>query len=107
MSHRQEKVEGILQAIVASYLSKEAGTKSVITVTHCDVTPDLKKVTAFISVFPTEHELEALNFARRQRSEIRELFKDKLSMKSIPHLEIEIDEGEKNRQKVEAIFNNL
>ncbi len=80
---------------------------SVITVTHCDVSGDLKKVTAFISVFPTEHEQEALNFARRKRTEIRELFKQNLSMKAIPHLEIEIDEGEKNRQKVEAIFNNL
>lgn len=107
MSHRQEKVEGVLQSIVASFLTREAGTKSVITVTHCDVSSDLKKVTAFISVFPPEHELEALNFARRQRSEIREIFKEKLSMKSIPHLEIEIDEGEKNRQKVEAIFNKM
>lgn len=107
MTHRQEKVEGLLQGIVASFLTKEAGTKSVITVTHCDVSSDLKKVTAFISVFPPEYEAEALNFARRQRSEIRELFKEKLSMKSIPHLEIEIDEGEKNRQKIEEIFNKL
>jgi ribosome-binding factor A len=107
MTHRQEKVEGTLQAIIASFLNKEAGTKSVVTVTHCNVTSDLKKVTAYISVFPTAYETEALNFAKRQRSEIRELFKDKLTMKSIPHLEFEIDEGEKNRQKVEEIFNNL
>ncbi|HRZ30360.1 MAG TPA: ribosome-binding factor A [Candidatus Paceibacterota bacterium] len=107
MTHRQEKVEGLLQEIIASYLSKEAGTKSFITVTHCDIKPDLKKVTAFISVFPPEHEAEALNFAKRQRPAIRELFKQKLTIKTIPYLEIEIDEGEKNRQKVEAIFNNL
>lgn len=107
MTHRQEKVEGLLQEIIASYLSKEAGTKSFITVTHCDVSSDLKKVTAFISVFPPEHEVEALNFAKRQRPAIRDLFKQKLTMKVIPYLEFEIDEGEKNRQKVEAIFNNL
>lgn len=107
MTHRQEKVEGQIQGVIASFLSKEAGTKSVITVTHCDVSSDLKNVTAFISVFPTEHEDEALNFAKRQRSEIRSLIADQLPMKSIPYVEIEIDEGEKNRQKIDRIMSGL
>ena len=107
MSHRQEKVEGRLQEITASYLSREAGNKSIITVTHCDVPSDLKKVTAFISVFPETHEAEALNFTKRHRASIRELIAKELPIKNIPYVDFEIDAGEKNRQKVEGILQSL
>lgn len=107
MTRRQEKVEGRLQEIIASYLSRESGNKSIITVTHCNVPADLKKVTAFISVFPENHEEEALNFTKRHRASIRELIAKELPIKNIPYVDFEIDAGEKNRQTVEKIFGNL
>jgi len=107
MTHRQEKVEGRLQEIIASFLNKEAGTKSVVTVTHCKVSPDLKKVTAFLSVFPESFEAEALGFAKRKRTELRRLIANAMPMKTIPFIEIEIDAGEKNRQKIEDILGKI
>jgi len=106
-SHRQEKVEGRLQAIIASFLNKTAGAKSVITVTHCEVAPDFKKVTAYLSVFPEDYETEALAFAKRQRQTIREIIAEEMPMKNVPFVEIEIDEGEKNRQKIEKILKEI
>ena len=107
MSHRQEKVAGRLQEIIANFLNKEAGIKSVITVTHCDISSDLKKVTAYLSVFPDQYEEEALTFAKRKRGELRSLIADEMPMKTIPFVEVEIDAGEKNRQKVEEIMSKL
>lgn len=107
MSHRQEKVEGRLQEIIARYLNNQAGTKSVLTVTHCDVSSDLKRVTAYVSIFPEQFETEALNFAKRQRAQIREIIAQELPMKTIPFVEIEVDEGEKNRQKIDRTMLGL
>lgn len=107
MTYRQEKVEGRLQEIIASFLNKEAGTKSVVTVTHCDVPRDLKKVTAYLSVFPEAYEQEALDFAKRKRTELRQLIASTMPMKTIPFVEIEIDAGEKNRQQVEEILGKI
>ncbi len=107
MTHRQEKVEGRLQQIISTWLNKEANTQSVVTVTHCEVGRDLKNVTAFLSVFPESFEVKALEFAKRKRTEIRQLIADEMPMKTIPFVEFEIDAGEKNRQKIEGILDSI
>ena len=107
MSHRQEKVSGRLQEIISGFLNKEANTRSVITVTHCEVGRDLKNVTAFISVFPDTYEAEALEFTKRRRSDLRSLIADQMPMKTIPFVDFEIDAGEKNRQRIEKILEKI
>jgi len=107
MSHRQEKVCGALKEVAAQYLGSVAGKQSLITVTDCKITPDLKQATILISVFPTDKEEEALHFAKRRRSELHELLKEKLKMKTVPFVEINIDAGEKNRQRVDEVFRKL
>ncbi|HOY11262.1 MAG TPA: ribosome-binding factor A [Candidatus Paceibacterota bacterium] len=104
MSFHKEKEESLLQSLIAEYLNREAGTKSLITVTHCDMTPDSKKVTAYISVIPENLEEEALNFAKRRRPEIRQHIKEHSRLHHLPHVEVAIDEGEKNRQNIERLL---
>lgn len=107
MSHHKEKEESLLQGLVAAYLNREAGTKSMITVTHCSISNDSKRVTAYITVLPEQYEKEALNFAKRQRPEIREFIKEKSRLKTLPFIEIEIDEGEKNRQRIDSLAQKI
>jgi len=107
MSIRQEKVAGRLQEIISIFLNKEANTKSVVTVTHCGISRDLKKVIAFLLVFPESFEGEALGFAKRKRSELRSLIAGQLPMKTIPFVEFEIDTGEKNRRQIEKILEKI
>jgi len=104
MAFHKEKEESLLQGLIAEYLNREAGTKSLITVTSCEITSDSKKVTAFISVIPENLEKEALNFAKRRRPEIREYIKENSRLKKLPHVEVELDLGEKNRQKIEKLI---
>ena len=107
MSYRQEKVAGRLQEIISIFLNKTASPKSVITVTHCEVGHDLKKVTAFLSVFPESSESEALEFVKRKRSELRALIANQMPIKTIPFVDFEIDAGEKNRLKIEKIMGSI
>lgn len=104
MSFHKEKEESLLQGLIAEYLNREAGSKSLITVTRCSISADSQKATAYISVIPESFEQEALDFAKRRRPAIRTHIKENSRLRRLPYIEIEIDEGEKNRQNIERLL---
>ncbi|MCX6755501.1 MAG: ribosome-binding factor A [Candidatus Nomurabacteria bacterium] len=104
MSQRTEKVEKLIKELTANFLNKESTSASLISVTSISVSPDLKKATIFISVLPDSQEKTALLFAKRKRPEMREFLKKNMETKHIPFLEVEIDKGEKNRQKIDELL---
>src|SRR3989344_6836637 len=101
MANRTEKVANLIKELSAQFLGRENNRTSLITVTSANVSPDLRRPTVFITVFPENKETAALGFAKRQRKELREHLKKNMETKSIPFLDIEIDRGEKNRQKID------
>lgn len=84
-------------------MQRESTGNSLITVTDANISKDLKKATIFITVLPEAGEDSALNFAKRKRSAIRNFIKTKLQMRMLPYLDFEIDQGEKNRQKIDEL----
>jgi len=101
---RTDKFARSIKELAAQFLERESNRTSLLTVTGCSVSPDLKRATIFLTVFPEEKEKAALGFAKRQRSALRKTLKQKLRVKIIPFLEIEIDKGEKNRQKIDELL---
>ena len=106
MSLRQEKVGELLRQCAAQFLEIESNRTSLITVTRCNVSPDLKQATVFITVLPKDYEHTALDFAKRKRKDFRQYIKKHLRLKRIPFIEVKIDEGELNRQKIDELLNN-
>lgn len=102
--HKQEKITSVLIPVVAEYLNYHSNGSSMITVTNCVVSDDLKRATIYVTVLPDEKEAEALNFAKRQRSEIREFLKKKTKIGMLPFIDIEIDLGEKHRQRIDELL---
>jgi len=105
-SNRQAKVAQLIKELSASFLARENNRTSLITVISCNVSPDLKKSTIFITVLPESKEHDALEFAKRKRPELREFLKKNLEIKVIPFIDIMIDAGEKNRQKIDELLRN-
>ena len=105
-SGRQEKLANLIKELSASFLGRENNRTSLITVTSCNVSPDIKRATVFITVLPENKENSALGFVKRQRGELREFLKKNMSTKVIPFIDIEIDKGEKNRQKIDELLRN-
>ena len=101
---RKEKVSNLIKELSANFLERENNHTSLITVTDCHTSPDLKKATIFITVLPDDKEHDALEFAKRKRGDLRAYIKKNLSIKNIPFLDIQIDRGEKNRQKIEELL---
>ena len=101
---RQQKVAQFVKELGAHFLGRENNKTSLITVTGCNISPDLKRATVFITVLPENKERDALDFAKRKRGELREYLKKNMQTKIIPFIDIQIDLGEKNRQKIDELL---
>lgn len=106
MSERNEKVANYIKELTAEFLGRENNRTSLITVTSATCSPDLKRATIFITVLPDKKEKVALEFAKRKRGELREFLKKNMTTKNIPFIDIEIDLGEKHRQKIDELLRN-
>jgi ribosome-binding factor A len=104
MNQRNEKVANNIKELSAQFLGRENNRTSLLTVTACTVSPDLKRATIFITVLPEEKEKDALGFVKRKLGELREFLKKNMPIKIIPFLDVEIDLGEKNRQKIDELL---
>lgn len=103
---RNVRVTSLLEELVANFLRNEANTDPMITVTHVSPSPDLKKATVYVSVFPDGREEDALIFLKRKGSALRDEVKHKARLKHIPFFDFQIDYGEKNRQRIDEIKND-
>ena len=104
MPRREEKVANLIKELSAVFLERESNLTSLLTVTSASISPDLKNATILITVLPEEKENEALEFAKRKRRELREYLRENLKTKNIPFLDIALDHGEKNRQKIDELL---
>lgn len=105
MINRSEKVANQIKELAAQFLGRENNRTSLITITSATVSPDLKRATIFITALPDTKEKSALQFVKRKRNELRKYLKKNMPIKIIPFLDAAIDQGEKNRQKIDELLN--
>jgi ribosome-binding factor A len=104
MTQRNDKMINLIKELSAQFLNRENNRTSLITVTSCTISPDLKRATIYVTVLPDSKENSALGFLKRKRGELREFLKKNMSIKIIPFLDVQIDRGEKNRQKIDELL---
>ena len=107
MSDRKIKVEEALKKLSATFLDREADKTSLITVTHVDASPDLKNATIYISVLPDKQAEAALNFCKRKMTDFKQYVKENMHIHTVPFFSVELDFGEKNRQRIEELSHNI
>ena len=99
-----EKVRELVNRLTAQFLERESNRDALVSVTHVELSPDTKYATVYISVLPESKEHAVLDFAKRLRGDMRNFLKGHMRTRVIPFLEVEIDLGEKNRQKIENLL---
>ena len=105
-SQRQTKVSLEILSLVQDFFQRESSGLSLMTITRCEVSPDMRQGTIYMTVLPVDKEQAALDFARRMRTEMRKYVMKRLPVKVIPFFEVEIDYGEKNRQHIDELLRN-
>lgn len=103
MSKKEEQVKGEIVHLAGDFLAREAGPQSLITVTRADLSSDMKNIMLFISVFPETAEKTALDFCKRERSNLRQYVIDKSALHFPPTIDFQLDLGEKNRQRIDEL----
>jgi ribosome-binding factor A len=101
---RKEKITNLIKELSATFIERESGNSSIITVTRVLLTPDNKKANILITVLPKEKENAALNFIKRNLGEMRIYISEKLKINPVPFLSVSIDTGEINRQKIDELL---
>jgi ribosome-binding factor A len=101
---RNEKITNHIRELAALFIERESSGGSLITVTRVTMSPDSKHAKIYISVLPREKEQAAYGFVRRNLGDMRKFVQAGLKVNPIPFLEVEIDEGEKNRQKIDELL---
>lgn len=102
-TQRQVRVAELLRELAATFLARESNRTSLITVTYCDVAPNMRRATIFFTVLPVEKEKDAAAFVTRQLGAFREYAMKKTRMKMLPFFDAKIDSGEKMRQKIDEL----
>lgn len=103
---RSQKLNELFMHCAAEFVALNSNRTSLITVTNFILSDDEKRATIFITVLPTDKEKGALDFLKRQRPEMREYIKSKVRTRAIPFVDFVIDNGEKNRQKIDLLSLN-
>ncbi|MEI6352412.1 MAG: ribosome-binding factor A [Candidatus Nomurabacteria bacterium] len=106
-TERQIKVGLTIRSIAQDFFQRESSGASLITVTKADISKDLKRANIFITVYPETKEDQALEFAKRMRTDLRTDLKNKLHIRVIPNVEVKIDQGEKARQEMDIVFKKV
>jgi ribosome-binding factor A len=100
---RQNKYGELLRKFVTEHISRESNKDALITITRVDASPDLKNAKVFYTVLPESKKSAVDGFMLRQRKHIRNYIKKSTRTKTVPYIEVEYDEGEKNRQRIDQL----
>jgi len=104
---RQTKVAALLAELAAKYVLTEANSDPLITITRADVSKDYKNATIFFTTIPDDRQGDALIFMKRSGGDMRKYVMKHMRIKHIPHLDFEIDYGERHRQDTDVIFSEM
>lgn len=104
---RHDRAASLFKELLATYIQHEANTNPLITVTSVSVSPDYRRVTVFFTTIPDDKQADALIFLKRHASDMRTHIKKKSRVKFIPHLEFEVDYGERHRQHIDEIAREI
>jgi len=96
-----------LKELAATFIQHEANTDPLITITNAIAAPDFKHVTIFFTTIPEEKQGHAHIFLKRNAGEFREFVKKHGRFKMLPHIEFEVDYGERHRQHIDDVVRDI
>ncbi|KND48856.1 MAG: Ribosome-binding factor A [Parcubacteria bacterium C7867-005] len=104
---KKEKTEEILRKLTADFVLREATPASLITVTRVELSETGKAAQLFFTTLPENQEDTALKFLMRKGGELNDFVKKKSKIGIVPHLTWRIDYGERNRQRLDEITQEM
>jgi ribosome-binding factor A len=102
---KTERAQEIIRHKASEFLERESSGNALITVTKVTILESGKRALISFTVFPADKEKGVLDFAKRKRTDFREVLKNETKLFRLPFIDFNIDLGEKNRQKIDDLSN--
>ena len=106
MTLRQQRLNTFFKKLIAEFLQAESENDILITVTNVEIANGLRRARVSYIVYPDNKETAALIFLKKHQKKLNEFLKAHTRIKFIPAIIFEIDNGEKNRRKIEELLKN-
>jgi ribosome-binding factor A len=105
--NKDNKIREIIRELSAKFFQRESNHKSLITITDVELRSRNSKAIILCTVLPVDQEEAAIDFMKRQLSELRSYIGANARLMRVPFLDVAIDKGEKNRQLIDEIEKKL
>ncbi len=105
--NRNDRAKSVLMEVVATFIRNEANETPLITVTNLRTSPDSKYLTVLFTTIPDGGEDDALIFLKRKAGDLRTFIKKHSRLRVIPHIEFEVDWGERHRQHIDEVARRI
>tara|TARA_B100000378_G_C17992158_1_gene394212 strand:+ start:211 stop:549 length:339 start_codon:yes stop_codon:yes gene_type:complete len=105
--YKREKLVEEIRRQAGEFIAAEAARETLITPTRVTLSPDMKKATVFVSVYPETGEDSAFHFLRRKRTDFKHYVMKHTRIGRVPQFDFAIDIGEKNRLVIEDLSKKL
>jgi len=109
-SFRMQRVSELVKQEVSEIIRRDVATGNVglITVTACEVAPDLKNARVYVSVLgDADKQAAAIALLERHRGRIQHALGRAVVLKYTPHLHFMIDEGVERGDRILRILDEL
>ncbi|TSC94932.1 MAG: ribosome-binding factor A [Parcubacteria group bacterium Athens1014_10] len=109
MSQRILRINSLIQQEISKILAKELEIPdgSMLTVIRAETTPDLREVKIWLSIFPFEKKKKILQNLKKNKGKIQFLLNKKLTTHPLPKINFEIDDTEKEAEKIDELLNKI
>ncbi len=105
--NKYDSLKENIRELAADFISKNSNRQSLITVTDVEISNRGNQAVIKISVLPESEEKKAFEFVSRQMHDFKIYVQDKSRIGRIPFFSVQIDKGEKNRQKIDEITSKI
>lgn len=101
------RTQEVIHRLAAEFLRDNATQASLLTITRVELSPTGKESKIFFTTLPEDEENTALKFLTRKIPEFKIYLRDKSRIGLIPHIDFQIDYGERNRQRLDEISREI
>lgn len=103
MNIKDERAKEGIRKAAAEFVERESNKTSLITVTNVEMRNRGKDAYIQVTVLPDHQSYAVVDFLNRRKRDMRDFLKKRMSLRVLPFFHFEIDQGEKNRQKIDEI----
>ena len=104
---KRERIAEVIHRLAAEFVRKEATSASLLTITRVEINPSGKDAVIFFTTIPESQEDTALKFLERKIVEFKGYLKSHSRVGILPHVRFKIDYGERNRQRLDELSEEL